>query len=378
MSWWKPWTWEEPSWRLWAWQRLQQLIGAGVIGSVSLAFLLCLALGWLPTEFGHDLQVHEIDEPTIEHWHILTAIRSCHKQDNSVPGGLRNVPEAKRATYEMERQYQLSPFERAAIFQSDCILTDRLSIAAQIDQRQDRLRRNQLRILLLSAAAAFFVGMKTLFTNKDLAFRSVMAGALVPISVCALLMPVVGTALSGVVAFDGDAAVAIRQVRAIAQLEQLHGRIATDLTTDPYLCRIIDASRAANVANVSTSSGTTPNDPIFANCLFDRFNRAGAWEQRHEHIMHDASPSLAQAGDLPGPGDNGHHQGDETGGNEQRGKGASSSVKVDWCQMKFNPLPPSPVPPQQPVQPQASANIGGTTEIAPTQTASMPTPAPAR
>lgn len=33
-------------------------------------------------------------------------------------------------------------------------------------------------------------------------------------------------------------------------------------------------------------------------CLFDRFQRTNAWEQRHEQILNDANQTLAHAGDL--------------------------------------------------------------------------------
>jgi hypothetical protein len=59
------------------------------------------------------------------------------------------------------------------------------------------------------------------------------------------------TALSGLVAFDDNATAAIRDTRAVSQLEQLHGRIAEDVISDPYLCPVVEATRL-----LATSRGT--------------------------------------------------------------------------------------------------------------------------
>lgn len=111
--------------------------------------------------------------------------------------------------------------------------------------RQQRLRSNQIRILLGSAAAAFLVGLRALVAGKDsdLPFKSLVQGSLLPISALALLVPVIGTALSGLVAFDDDASAAVRHTRAVSQPEQLHGRIAEDVISDPYLRPIVEATR---------------------------------------------------------------------------------------------------------------------------------------
>jgi hypothetical protein len=67
----------------------------------------------------------------------------------------------------------------------------RLSLL-QPRERQDRIRRYQIGVLLLSAAASFPIGIKTLLSNNDdsVPFPHVMHGAWLPISVAALLVPV--------------------------------------------------------------------------------------------------------------------------------------------------------------------------------------------
>jgi hypothetical protein len=135
---------------------------------------------------------------------------------------------------------ELTSFERAVLYHSQRLTKERERFLHDAEERQDRARRNQLRILCLSAAAAFLISLRALAGNKDedVAFRSLMKGALLPISVLALLMPVLATAVSGITTFDNDPNVVVRDVRTISQLEQLHGRIAEDVTSDPYLCRI--------------------------------------------------------------------------------------------------------------------------------------------
>jgi hypothetical protein len=124
-------------------------------------------------------------------------------------------------------QEDLTSYERAAIYHSDRVLQERENYLNGLEQRQYRIRHNQFCILLLSAAGAFFVGMTTLVAGKDAdaPFKSLTRGALLPISALALLMRLLSTAVSGVVAFDDDARISLRDQRTLAQLEQLHGRV---------------------------------------------------------------------------------------------------------------------------------------------------------
>jgi hypothetical protein len=213
------------------------------------------------------------------------------------------APGASTPQAEPGPDYVLTPFEQAAIYQSDRISAERQHYVADADKRQARLRWHQVTVLLVSAAAAFLVGLKTLMLNKDaeLPFRSLVAGAFFPISIFALLMPVIGTALSGVVAFDDDASAAVRDARAVAQLEQLHGRIAHDVIGDPHLCQMYQLAaeaRGQKSAGIQTAVSAV-RLRAFDACLQDRFARTVAWEQRHEQILNDANQTLAHAGDLP-------------------------------------------------------------------------------
>lgn len=296
-----------PQWdlqaKLWTWQRFQQLIGAALVAVPAGFFLVYLARGPLPADFDKDISVKPYDHSSIDDENIVKAIKSCHA--SGVGTWMSDGPNSSQianATLSEPLVSGPTAFERAALWQSLRIKTERERFLNEAEDRQNRARHNQLRILCLSAAAAFLVALRALASDKDAdaPFRSLMKGALLPISILALLMPVLATAVSGIATFDADTNIVVRHVRTLAQLEQLHGRIAEDVTSDPYLCSIIGATTVPH----STDIGTPPNGagvtPANLNaCLLDRLARTIAWEQRHEQILNDATQTLAHAGDLP-------------------------------------------------------------------------------
>lgn len=306
-------------WKLWTWQRCQQLVGAALIAVPTSYFLLCLTKGQLPADFRTDISIDQSDHREIDHTNIAYAIGTCHLSGNistwpqdwlrTLRISSLNIAEAAVSTAPSQanvaaHDQELSAFERAALWQSSRIIKERERFLHEAEERQNRARLNQLRILCLSAAAAFLVALKALAASKDedSAFRSLMKGALMPISVFALLMPVLATAVSGVATFDGDPNVVVRHVRTLAQLEQLHGRIAEDVTSDPYLCPMVRASStvfASSAVPTVSERGVAINPARLSECLMDRMARTVAWEQRHEQILNDATPTLAHAGDLP-------------------------------------------------------------------------------
>jgi hypothetical protein len=316
----------DPHWKLWTWQRFQQLVGAALVAVPISYFLLCLAKGQLPADFDADISTDQADHREIDHTNIAYAIGSCHLSGNVstwspdwlrtlrisslnivTPAATAEPPQANVQAHDTE----LTAFERAALWQSSRIIKERERFLHEAEERQNRARLNQLRILCLSAAAAFLVALKALAASKDedTAFRSLMKGAVMPISVFALLMPVLATAVSGVATFDGDPNVVVRHIRTLSQLEQLHGRIAEDVTSDPYLCPMVRASSAvfaSSVAPTASDRGVATNPVRLNECLMDRMARTVAWEQRHEQILNDATPSLAHAGDLPRSADKQH------------------------------------------------------------------------
>jgi hypothetical protein len=306
-------------WKLWTWQRFQQLVGAALVAVPAGFLLFFLAKGDLPADFQHDITIEHFDHRTIDHINIASAIGSCHLSGNistwpsdwlralqitSMDANEQTVTPVFLPSDARAHDQELTAFERAALWQSSRINKERARFLHEAEERQNRARSNQLRMLCLSAAAAFLVAVKALATNKDedAPFRSLMKGAMLPISILALLMPVLATAVSGVATFDGDPNVVVRHVRTLAQLEQLHGRIAEDVTSDPFLCPIMRATNAlysTTTATPKSERALTVNPAGLTECLMDRMARTVAWEQRHEHILNDATQSLAHAGDLP-------------------------------------------------------------------------------
>lgn len=287
---------QDGQWTLWTWQRFQQLVGAALIAVPAGFLLFYLAKPSLPPEFEKDIAFEKYDHREVDHFSILRAIGSCHPDTTPIWTPVTTNP----MVLDEREGHQLVAFERAALWQSERIVKERERFLHEAEERQDRARHNQIRVLCLSAAAAFLVALRALAAGKDedAAFRSLMKGALLPISVLALLMPVLATAVSGIAAFDGDANIVLRHVRTLAQLEQLHGRIAEDVTGDPFLCPITRATAALSGERSPAADRTT-----LAQCLMDRMARTVAWEQRHERILNEATQSLAHAGDLPGGGD---------------------------------------------------------------------------
>jgi len=89
--------------------------------------------------------------------------------------------------------------------------------------------------------------------------------------------------MSGLVAFDDDSKVALRDLRTVAQLEQLHGRVAADVTSDPFRCPIMRATQQIDQASFS---GMPPERAVkLSQCIMDRMRRTVAWEQRHEQTL---------------------------------------------------------------------------------------------
>jgi hypothetical protein len=332
------------SWKLWGWQRFQQLAGALLVLLVAGIFLAYVATGqlpgkdWLGEDFKQDIPIEKYDTRDLDHVHLAVAIGSCHSPANPVvwpehwlqtlrldrsmlqqvaSAGATGGPEISAAGLRGWNAFSAPPtddlahadltsYERSAIYHSDRIRHERANYLEQAEQRQNRIRHNQLRILLLSAAGAFLVGMTTLVAGKDAdaPFKSLTRGALLPISALALLMPLLSTAISGVVAFDDDTRIALRDQRTLAQLEQLHGRVVEDVTSDPFRCPVMRAAQTLEGAQAGAELPAAigfshpPAATELSRCIMDRMQRTVAWQQRHEQILNDATQTLARAGDL--------------------------------------------------------------------------------
>jgi hypothetical protein len=174
------------SWKLWAWQRAQQLVSALAV-LIPTALFFCFLVwdfptqNWITPTRNQDVSLGNLDNPRWDHVHIATAIGSCHLRTSPVdwPQHWREILKISQSELNAtdrsnhsnavamdavsgpgQREYKLTPFERAAIYHSDRVAFERNAFAAEADNRQRRLRSNQTRILFVSAAAAFLVGMR--------------------------------------------------------------------------------------------------------------------------------------------------------------------------------------------------------------------------
>jgi hypothetical protein len=357
----------------WIWRRGQQVFGAAVATASVGVFLVCIVWGCLPGDLGRDLPEAKragsyqlsAHDPRIDDGQIKKAIARCYassitssptfkalreeyekrvrkrigsgfadqsaKDQNGMtdPDYMRGVldkPEDAVLTSlvfwsDLPFEQYVDFFEFSAIADSERLLADRLRFDDGTRIKQERIRINQIRVLLLSAAASFLIGIKTLLSDNKpgVPFPSIMNGAWLPISVAALLVPVVATVYSGIIAYDDDGRTALRYARALAQLEQLHSRIVLDVAGDPYLCRLEELyadipggqkrlgssepvlpADSNEVVPESVDAGSRPSrlTQSQAACLLNRAEKVEAWEQRYEQISNDASNALAQAGDL--------------------------------------------------------------------------------
>ena len=158
--------------KLWLWQRLQQFIGAVLALAAGSAFLWLLAYGQLgPFSLKSDpdtssqITIRDLDDPLLDHVHIAVAVGSCRWSGSPkswslrqmavlkvVPGDFlqHGMPQddatlgASTPAAEREADYTLTPFEHAAIYQSDRISSERQHYVADADKRQARLRWHQV------------------------------------------------------------------------------------------------------------------------------------------------------------------------------------------------------------------------------------------
>ena len=160
----------------------------------------------------------------------------------------------------------LNPFHAAAISFSDRISRDRLEVRRELEDSRLRSTVYQSFILVLGAFATILVSIRSIM--KDGARLSNAVGVL------AIVCSAAGTAISSMSAFDGSQSVALRDQRTLAQLQQLHWRVASDVLTRPELCKDHIAVPA------------------------DAMEMVASWRSRLEAIRDNAVETIARPGDL--------------------------------------------------------------------------------
>jgi hypothetical protein len=165
----------------------------------------------------------------------------------------------------------LNPFHAAAISFSDRVSRNRIEFRRELENSRWWSDVYQWVIIGLGALATVLVSTRSIMTKEQK-----LAGV---ISVCAIVCSAAGAAVSSINTFEGGQATALRDQRALSQLQQLHWRIASDVLRQPELC--------------DSSSKTVPPKVM---------DVVDAWRARLETILDSAVESLAKPGDLVGAG----------------------------------------------------------------------------
>jgi len=98
------------------------------------------------------------------------------------------------------------------------------------------------------------------------------------VGVSAIVLSAAGAAVSSMNTFEGSQAAALRDQRALSQLQQLHWRIASDVLRRPELC---------------SNSKLPPGKAMEV---------VDAWRTRLEAILDSAVESISKPGDISGGG----------------------------------------------------------------------------
>jgi hypothetical protein len=166
----------------------------------------------------------------------------------------------------------LNAFHTAAIAFSDRISRDRLAFRRDLEDNRSRAGFYQFLVVALGALATIFVSVRAIARGDTR-----MAGF---VGVAAIVLSACGTAVSSMNNFEGNAATALRDQRALSQLQQLHWRIASDLVRRHELCGPV------NALSIKT--------------MDDSMEVVNAWRSRLEAILDGAMDSISKPGDVTG------------------------------------------------------------------------------
>jgi hypothetical protein len=158
----------------------------------------------------------------------------------------------------------LKPYHAAAIAFSDKLSRERLKFAQELDAKQRAGHLYQWAIVILGALATITVSFRSMLGTDASKRCSLIAGLV------AMVLSAASTAVSTMNTYDGDQALVLRDERAVAQLEQLHWRVVSDVVNKVDLC-------------------VHPESDM---------QRVEAWKVRWEKIMDEAVESIARPGDL--------------------------------------------------------------------------------
>ena len=160
----------------------------------------------------------------------------------------------------------LNAFHEAAISFSDRVSRDRLAFRKELEDSRARSRLYQLLILGLGTSATIFISIRSVLQGS-----TVVSGT---VGVLAIVLSAAGAAVSSMNTFEGSQAIALRDQRALSQLQQLHWRIASDVLKRPELC---------------SEPTKTPAEAMKV---------VDAWRSRLETILDSAVESISKPGDI--------------------------------------------------------------------------------
>ena len=160
----------------------------------------------------------------------------------------------------------LTSFQRAAILFSDKLSRDRLAFRYEQEHSQNLAMWFQVATAVLGGLATFLIGVRAL-VDKENAYVAWFSAAAIACSAA-------GTVAASLSTFGDYQTNQLRYSRALAQLQQLHWRVASDVVKAPLLC-------TGNDENVS-----------------EKTDIVNTWRDRYEAIRDTAAETLARPGDL--------------------------------------------------------------------------------
>jgi hypothetical protein len=172
-----------------------------------------------------------------------------------------------------EKLPPIHPFHQAAIAFSDRISRDHMEFRQEFVDAREASNRCQFFAIGLGALATVLVSLRALMTSTS-RWPNIMSGS-------AIVVSALVTVVTSINSFENYTSVALRDQRAISQLQQLHWRVASDVMQRPELCG----------KSPPTDSDTQKAMEVVI-----------AWRSRLENILDAATESISKPGDLSGGG----------------------------------------------------------------------------
>jgi hypothetical protein len=242
---------------------------AGPANSVPQASLLAAG----QSKAGRDATSREYQSARSDHEAVTLAVENCYwgnPSDLSKAAALQThrVSDGDSAGPLMA----LNPFHFAARSFSDRLARERLSFSEELHDKRFYSRGYQLAIIIAGALATVAMAARSLWKLSEN-----VAGT---ISFLAIGLSAIGTVLSSWTSFDGGATLALRDQRALSQLQQLHWRIEADVLAEVEFCKNPEVWPAA------AADAKSP------------MRRVDAWKARMEEILNSAVEDFSRPGDL--------------------------------------------------------------------------------